>query len=146
MYAWLVRKMIRRSIDRMNAGDIKPLVTSFADDAKLVFPGRSSWSGEYRGRQQIEAFLDRFVAVGLQAAADEIVVKGPPWNTTICVRFRDEAHAPDGTVVYSNRAVLFLKAAWGKIVSQEDYIDTEKVSRFDEYLAAHGEPRVAKLG
>jgi ketosteroid isomerase-like protein len=146
MYAWLVRKMIRRSIDRMNGGDIKPLVTSFAHDARLVFPGRSSWAGDYRGRDQIEAFLDRFVRVGLQAAADEIVVKGPPWNTTICVRFRDEAHAPDGTVVYSNRAVLFMKTAWGKIVSQEDYIDTEKVSAFDEYLAADGAPGVAKLG
>jgi ketosteroid isomerase-like protein len=146
MYAWLVRKMIRRSIDRMNAGDIKPLVASFADDAKLIFPGGSSWAGEYRGREQIEAFLARFVRVGLQGAADEVIVKGPPWNTTICVRFRDEAHAPDGAVVYSNRAVLFLKAVWGKIVSQEDYIDTEKVSAFDEYLAAHVEPDVATAG
>jgi ketosteroid isomerase-like protein len=146
MYAWFVRKMIRLSIDRMNAGDIKPLVTAFADDATLVFPGRSSWAGEHRGREQIEAFLDRFVRVGLKAAADEIVVKGPPWNTTICIRFRDEARAQDGTVEYANRAVLFLKAAWGKIVSQEDYIDTEKVSAFDEYLAADGVAGVAQPG
>jgi ketosteroid isomerase-like protein len=145
MYAWLVRKMIRRSIDRMNAGDIQPLVSSFADDARLVFPGRNSWAGEHRGRAEIEAFIGRFVRVGLQGAADEIVVKGPPWNTTICVRFRDEAHASDGTLVYSNRVVLFMKAAWGKIVSQEDYLDTEKVAKFDEYLAKLEEPGITKI-
>jgi ketosteroid isomerase-like protein len=134
MYAWVVRKMIRRSIDRLNAGDIGPLVAGFADDATLVFPGRSSWAGEYRGKQEIAEFLDRFVSVGLRGVPEEIVVKGPPWNTTVCVRFRDEAMAPDGSIIYANRALLFAKAAWGRIVFQEDYLDTEKVAEFDRHL------------
>ena len=56
------------------------------------------------------------------------------------MRFTDEATAPDGTVVYTNRAVLFGKIAWGKIAYQEDYVDTQKVAEFDEYLAAHETP------
>ena len=37
--------------------------------------------------------------------------------------------------VYRNRAVLFVRASWGKIRSQEDFLDTEKVAAFDDYLS-----------
>jgi hypothetical protein len=31
------------------------------------------------------------------------------------VRHTDRAEAPDGTVVYANRGVVFAKIAWGKL-------------------------------
>ena len=36
--------------------------------------------------------------------------------------------------MYENRAVLFGKLRWGRIAYHEDYIDTQKVADFDEYL------------
>jgi hypothetical protein len=55
------------------------------------------------------------------------------------MRFTNEARDPDsGVVVYSNRGVIFARAAWGKITYQEDYEDTQRVVEFDEYLAARG--------
>jgi ketosteroid isomerase-like protein len=50
-----------------------------------------------------------------------------PGDTTWSHQYR----GPDGNDLYSNRAVLMVRTAWGKIRSQEDYEDTERVSAFD---------------
>jgi ketosteroid isomerase-like protein len=128
--------MIRRNVRALRGGDSGPLLAGYAEDAVLVFPGPSSWGGEYRGRQAIREFLDRFVADGIVGEAHDIVVNGPPWRTTICVLFTAQAADPDGRLVYDNRAVLFVRARWGKIVYQEDFEDTHKSEAFERYLAA----------
>jgi ketosteroid isomerase-like protein len=120
----------------LNAGDIGPMLSSFADDAVLLFPGEHSWGGEYEGRQAIRGFLERFVEVGLQLEPHEILVKGWPWDTTVILRFTNEARDKNGNIVYANRGAIFAKAAWGKIKHQEDYEDTQKVVEFDRYLAS----------
>src|SRR5919204_593573 len=38
MYAWIVRRMIRRNIRRVNGGDIGPALAAYARDAELVYP------------------------------------------------------------------------------------------------------------
>jgi ketosteroid isomerase-like protein len=139
MLSWLAGIVLRRSIRRVNEGDIGPMLNSYAKDAVLVFPGENSWSGEHRGRDAIEAFLQRFVRVGIQFEAHEIVVSGWPWSATIWVRFSDHAKAPDGTLVYENAGVIYARTRWGKITLQEDFEDTEKVAAFDRYLEAHPE-------
>jgi len=65
----------------------------------------------------------------------EILAGGPPWNTTVCIRITDQAAGSNGEVVYENRAVLFGKVRWGKIVFYEVYEDTQKVAELDQYLA-----------
>jgi hypothetical protein len=94
------------------------------------------WSVRYQGKDEIAGFLRRFVRAGIQLEPQEIVVKGPPWNTRALMRFTDQATAPDGTVVYANRGVILATAAWGRF--QEDYLDTQKVAAFDEYLSSRG--------
>lgn len=135
MYKAAVRRMIRRSEQDLRAGDPGPTLERFADEAVLVFPGRSSWAGRYRGKQAIEGFLRRFLGVGLAGETHDILVNGPPWRMRVCVLFTDHASDADGNVVYENRAVLFAKARWGKIVYQEDFLDTQRVESFDAYLA-----------
>jgi ketosteroid isomerase-like protein len=129
--------MLRRSIRRINQGDIAPMLSSYADDAVLVFPGDSSWGGEHRGKAAIEAFLRRFARIGIQFEAHEIVVSGWPWNAIIWVLFSDRARAPDGALVYENHGVIYAKTRWGKIVYQEDFEDTHRVAAFDEWLAVN---------
>jgi hypothetical protein len=101
----------------------------------LVFPGRSSWAGEHRGKPAIEAFLRRFVEAGIVGEAHDILVNGPPWRTTVCMLFLDHAVDESGTVVYENRAIVFSRIVWGKIVYHEDFEDTQKAEAFDTYLA-----------
>jgi len=137
MYKWAIRTMIRRNVRALDEGNPGPLLAGYADDAVLVFPGSSSWGGEYRGKAAIEGFLSRFIDDRLVGEAHDILVNGPPWRTTICVLFTATARDGSGKVVYDNRAVLFARAVWGKIVLQEDFEDTQKSEAFDAYLAAH---------
>jgi hypothetical protein len=44
MYAATVRFMIRRGLPALTAGDIRPHLCSYGDDAVLILPGRSSWA------------------------------------------------------------------------------------------------------
>ncbi len=134
MFGWITSIMLRRSVRRMNEGDIGPTLGRYSDDAVVFFPGDHSWGGEYRGKQRIGDFLQHIVDTGLRFEVEDIVVHGWPWRSTVCVRVNDHARDADGNVVYSNRAVIFAKSRWGKIYYHEAYEDTQKVAEFDRYL------------
>jgi ketosteroid isomerase-like protein len=138
MYKWAVRRMVRRNLAALRRGDLGRLLAGYADDAVLVFPGNSSWGGEHRGKPAIEAFLRRYLEAGIVGEAQDIVVNGPPWRTTVCVMFLDHAVDAGGDVVYDNRAIIFGRITWGKIVYQEDFEDTQKAEAFDRHLAGRG--------
>jgi len=148
MYKTAVRWMVRRNIDQLNLGNYQPTLRMFADDATLAFPGDNTWSNmirpvelgadafvTHRGRDELEQFLQRYVDEQLHMVVDDILVNGPPWNTRAAVRVHHSTTAPDGTVIYANRAVLFVTARWGKLIDQEDYEDTERVAAYDRLLA-----------
>jgi uncharacterized protein (TIGR02246 family) len=141
-YAAAFRAMLRRTVPRLMDGDIDAFLRFYADDATLVFPGDNSWGPEYRGRDEIRGFLERFLSVGLRGEVHEIAVHGPPWDTTVFVHFTDHARAPDGTLVYENDAVIILKSRWGKIGRERVFEDTERVADFDRYLEAREQPAV----
>jgi SnoaL-like domain len=134
MYKAAVRWQVRRAIRALNAGDPAPQINAYAADAKLVFPGVSSWSGQYDGRDAITHFLRFVIAERLQFRAGDILVNGPPWRTRVCVTCTVTAADRNGEAIYSNRAALYAKARWGKIFYQEDYEDTHKSACFDNHL------------
>jgi ketosteroid isomerase-like protein len=149
MYKAAVRTMIRHTIRRLNDGDYGPALRMFADDATLSFPGSNTWSHQFRaaelgcdavvthrGRAELEAFLQRYIAQGIEMVVEDILVNGPPWNMRAAARVHHSILDADGTQVYANRAVLFVNARWGKIRAQEDYEDTTRVAAFDELVAA----------
>jgi ketosteroid isomerase-like protein len=106
-----------------------------AADVELTFPGDSSWSGVFRGKEQVRAWLERFVRVGLHIAADEVVLQGFPWRQTICIRGTDHLDAPGGERVYDNRYVIWGHLRWGKLTDYEVYEDTQKAKALDAWLA-----------
>jgi ketosteroid isomerase-like protein len=133
-YTGAIRALLRHNVAALQAGDPAPLLRLYASDATLVFPGRHSWGRTYRGRDEIEAFLRRFLAAGLRGELGAIVIDGPPWRTTIAVEFEDEARDGAGKRIYENRAVIVLRTRWGKVVTEEVYEDTQAVAAFDEQL------------
>ena len=138
LHARAVRWAIRRNLTRLWAGDPEPLLATYVDDVHFTFPGRSSWAGEFRGKEEVARWLRRFVRVGLRFEVHEILVVGRPWDATLCLWFTDRLTDADGGVVYENRGTIMAKLAWGKIVSYEVNEDTQKVAALDAYLAAHG--------
>lgn len=132
---YMVKLMIRRALRHHQAGNVDALLKFYGKDVRFVFPGKNSWAGEFQGKPAVAAWLRRFHDAGLKIEPHEILVGGPPWNMTVFVRITDSAKGLDGNIVYQNRAVLFGKVRWGKIVFYEVYEDTEKVKAFDAYLA-----------
>jgi ketosteroid isomerase-like protein len=136
-YTSATRALLRRNVRALMAGDPAPLLALYHPDAVLTFPGEHSWGRAYRGREEIEAFLRRFLDAGLRGELGAILIDGPPWATRIAVEFDDHAHDPrTGERIYENRAVLVLRTRWGRVVREEVYEDTQKVAAFDEHLAA----------
>jgi ketosteroid isomerase-like protein len=131
---------LRADLRALNAGDYRPLLSSYADDAVLFFnEGTHRWAGEHRGKQAIERFLRDFVAAGLKGEIAELAFAGPPWRLTLMVRFDDHAHGPGGEELYRNRTALVARTRWGKVVSQHDfYEDTERIAALDARLAELG--------
>ncbi len=140
LYAWAVRSLLHRNLRRLREGDFEPLFSTYADDIRFVFPGHNSWAGEFRGREEVERWVRRVYQVGLRLEPHEILVVGPPWDTTVCLRFTDRCTAKDGTIAYTNRGMVFGKIAWGKITYYEIHEDTEKVVALDEYVASQEPP------
>ena len=136
MRSWLAKKILSRNMARLRAGDYRPSLRLDARDIRFRFPGDSSWATELQGKEELERWLQRFVGVGLQIFPDEVVVKGPPWNMTLCVRGTDFLKALAGETVYENRYVIWGRMSWGLVKDYEVYEDTQKGAALDEYLAA----------
>ena len=140
LYAEAVRRLFRFNIARVNAGDTRPLVRSYADDVVFTFPGTSSWGGTFSGRAAVQAWVGRFVEAGLRLEPNDIVVSGPPWNTRACLRFTDALTLPDGTQPYRNAGVIYARIAWGRLKAYEVHEDTDRTVAFDAYLLEHDLP------
>jgi ketosteroid isomerase-like protein len=138
MLSWLAKKMIARNMARASEGDIEPTLKMDAEDVRFRFPGDSSWAVELEGKESLRPWLQRFAEVGIQIHPDEVVLKGFPWNQTICIRGEDHLDSPDGERVYENRYVIWGRIAWGKLREYEVYEDTQKSKALDSYLTSAG--------
>ena len=137
MQSWLATKVISFVMGRTRRGDIRPTLLLDAPDVTLTFPGTSSWSGQFHGKEAVARWLARFAAAGIQIFPDQVVATGPPWRTTVCIRGRDYLRDAGGATVYENRYVIWGRMAWGRLKEYEVYEDTQKASALDEYLARH---------
>lgn len=135
MFSWLAKRMISRNMASVRAGDYKPLLRLDAKDVRFRFPGDSSWAADLQGKDALAQWLQRFVDVGIQIFPDEVILKGPPWNMTICVRGTDHLDDSEGKRVYENRYVLWGTMRWGMLKEYEAYEDTQASRALDEYLA-----------
>jgi ketosteroid isomerase-like protein len=136
MRSWLAKKLLSRNMARLRAGDAGPLLQLDAKDIRFRFPGDSSWATELQGKDQLAVWLQRFIDTGIEIFPDEVVVKGWPWNMTLCVRGTDHLRGPDGELVYENRYVIWGRMAWGLLRDYEVYEDTQKSKALDAYLDA----------
>ena len=133
MYSWIVRRALGQVVRQINSGDVPALMKRVGDDMLLVFPGESSFAGEYRGKDEIEAWLRRFVALKPSFELHDAAVAGPPWNMRVSFRFSDRIAAPDGWE-YRNTGAEWLRIRGGKIREQRVYLDTQRVAELDTHL------------
>ena len=75
--SWLAKKVITRNLRALNRGDVRPTLRMDAPDVHFRFPGTSSWATDVVGRDNVEEWLNRMVATGLQHEADDVVASRP---------------------------------------------------------------------
>jgi ketosteroid isomerase-like protein len=134
MYSWIVGRAVRALVRRLNAGDVRTILRTFADDAHLVFPGDSSFAGDHHGKQAIEAWLNRFLELGPNLVVQDVGVAGAPWNMRVFFRFTDSIALTNG-YRYENEGMEYLLIRLGKTREQRVYLDTQKVAELDAQLA-----------
>jgi ketosteroid isomerase-like protein len=136
MYRWLIQKLTRLALGRLREGDPRLLLGLMADDVHFRFLGRHSWAADYRSKDDVQQWLDRYRRARLELQPQDVVVSGPPWNTVVCTRFTDRATDQRGEVIYENEGVLFDRVVWGRIREHISYEDTQRTVEFDRRMTA----------
>jgi ketosteroid isomerase-like protein len=135
MYSMIVRRIVRATFAKMSAGDHMAAARMFADDGCFRFPGSHELGGDYRGKAEVQGWFERAWSMfDFDFEVLDVVVSGAPWNTRVGTRFNVVVTASDGTR-FSNRGMQYVRLAWGKIVEDEIYEDTETVT--NEVAHAH---------
>jgi hypothetical protein len=115
--SWLAKRLLSRNMAKLRGGDYRPLLRGDAQDVRFRFPGDSSFATELQGKDALEQWLKRFVDIGLQIYPDEVLLKGPPWRSTLCVRGTVYLDDASGKRVYDNRYVIWGRMVWASSVS-----------------------------
>lgn len=142
MYSWIVRRIVGFLYGKVSKGDLRLPLLGLAKDARLVFPGTSSFGGEQRGKPAIGAWMRRFAALRPEFTVHDAAAAGPPWNMRVLMRFSDRIVAPNG-YVYENDGMEYIEIKWGLIREIHVHLDTEKVAALDTQLDAAGRAQQA---
>jgi len=126
MYSKAIGWYVRRQVGRFLAGDVEGTLRQFAPDAEFVFPGNNSFGGTRRGRQSIEAWLRRFVALKPEYNIHDVLVAGPPWNLRIAYRLSDRIGEH-----YRNEGMVYMRLRGMRCVEERVYLDTERIAAWE---------------
>ena len=133
MYSWLTIRLLKMLYGQVSRGELRLALLGLANDAVLVFPGDSSFGGEYRGKRAIAAWMRRFASLHPEFHVHDASAAGPPWNMRVFMRFSDRIVAPDG-YVYENEGMEYIVIKRGLIREIRVHLDTEKVAALDAHL------------
>ena len=144
MYKATIRALLRKGMADFNEGRPDLLLKLAHPNATIAFPGENSLASMFRpveagrerhdthrGIEECRAFVDRCIDRKLQFVVEDVLVNGPPWNTRVAARVHNFIAGPDGDS-YTNRFVAFLVIRWGRLVSWEDFEDTQRVARWEQ--------------
>jgi hypothetical protein len=122
MYRWLVARITRWAVLNLVRGGSDLPLRLMAENIRFTFPGTSSFAADTNTSGELTAWVSRFAALRPRYEILDVLVAGPPWNTRVAVRLRDQIGDD-----YSNEGMQYLKMRWGKMVTDEVFLDTERI-------------------
>jgi ketosteroid isomerase-like protein len=133
MYSWLITRILALLYSQVSRGELRLALLGLGGDALFVFPGTSSFGGEYRGKPAIATWMRRFASLHPEFHVHDGSAAGPPWNMRVFMRFSDRIVAPDG-YVYENEGMEYIVIKGGLIREIRVFLDVEKVAALDPHL------------
>jgi ketosteroid isomerase-like protein len=126
MIGALILKMALRSTTKdLNGGRKDKIVSRYAEDAVLTYPGHFSMSGIHRGKGAIKVFFDRYFDQFVEEHCEvretfikNIFALGP--SNSIAIRFHTRRTNKQGKTL-ENSGVTVIKVRMGKVVELQDY-------------------------
>jgi ketosteroid isomerase-like protein len=115
--------MAKWAIEKAVAGDSGLATRMLADDVSFTFPGSTPFAASTHTKAEMVTWINRFAALQPEYLVRDVVVSGPPWNTRVAVRLSDRVGDD-----YANEGMQYLRMRWGKVLSEEVFLDTEKVA------------------
>jgi ketosteroid isomerase-like protein len=139
LYRTIVKRKARGIFDALSRGDVEAVTADLADDVHHVFAGGNALGGERHSRAGFEEWLRRLYRLipEIEFEVRDVAVRGWPWNTAVAIEWVDSGRAADGTP-YVNQGSHWIRLRWGKAVEIHGYLDTEKVTRLLDEMAAAG--------
>lgn len=145
MYHAIVKRIARKSFERVNQKDFDALLNDCDPGIHHRFYGTHALSGERHGRETVRRWFERLgrLCPGLTLTVQDVWVKGLPHDTTIILRWSAKDIRIDGSP-YSNHGVNILKLRWFKIVDIDGHEDSQAVAANLTLQAAHGVEEAAE--
>jgi ketosteroid isomerase-like protein len=139
VYRTIVKRKARGIFDALSRGDVEAVVADLAEDVDHVFPGNNALGGERHSQAAFEEWLRRLYRLipEIEFEVLDVAVRGWPWDTAVAVEWIDRGRAADGTP-YVNQGAHWIRLRWGKAVEVHGHLDTEKLTRLLDEMAAAG--------
>ena len=137
-YHAVVRRKVIDSFRRLNERDPSAALALMADDVRYTFSGDHALGGTRVSRAGVEKWFGRLLRLFRSTfRLQSVRVVGWPWNTEVFNVFEDRV-VPAVGEPYVNRGVQVVRLRWGRAVRIETWVDTARVVRLLDALAAHG--------
>jgi len=139
IYQAVIKHKARGIFSALSRGEWQATTADVADDVHHVFPGANALGGERHSREALERWFERLYRLipEIEFEVHDVAVRGQPWDTAVAVEWTDRGRAADGEP-YENEGAHWIRLRWGKAVEIHGYLDTEKVTKITERLAAAG--------
>lgn len=139
MYRATVKRIALRHFAELSKGNYELLLAGVTPDVHHVSPGDNALGGERHSRESMRRWFERLQRLfpTLRFEIRGVSVSGWPWNTMVAVEWTNRGEATDGEP-YVNEGTHVMRLRWGKADYVHAYLDSEKVTRTCDRLAAAG--------
>jgi uncharacterized protein len=127
----MFEQRVQRTFEAVNRKDLAAVMAVWADDGVLEFPGRSTLSGRYEGRQAIEGFFRRWFErmETIRLTVRHVGFDSPAltYGGTMYVEFDTDQRTTDG-ISFHTEVMGVYRLRRGRLTSYREYLFDQGVT------------------
>jgi ketosteroid isomerase-like protein len=129
IYSYFVEKLARQSFANVQNHNYDEVLKALAPNVTHHFAGDHALGGTRHDAEALRRWFDRLGAVlpNIRFDVKNVWVKGPPWRTTVIVKWVATATLANGDP-YVNPGVHIIAMRWGKVYSLDVSEDSQAVA------------------